>query len=91
MMNPIARGTGRLDMEQCPQLKATLIYCCIAQEQAFVLLPFMLDEFCKNGSFRKCPFRTRSVIGEVVIRERRSAGGLHERRNAAIMAASHTD
>ena len=59
MMNPMIEVLGKgIDMEQCPQLKETLIYCCIAPEQAFVLLPFMVDEFCKKGKFRNCPYRT---------------------------------
>jgi len=64
MMNPAAESTGKeTDRERCPQLKTTLMYCCTAPEQAFVLLPFMVEAFCKKGEFRECPFRKYSLVG----------------------------
>jgi len=44
-------------VEKCPYLSEWLITSCVSGETAFVVMPFVLWEYCRTGKFEECPLQ----------------------------------
>jgi hypothetical protein len=52
-------------MNQCAYLKEWLIASCSAGDVPFVVIPFMLKEYCRSGKAPSCPLKDKA--GEPVL------------------------
>jgi hypothetical protein len=44
--------------DKCPHLRVWLATTCAARGASFVLIPFVVGEFCSTHKFSKCPLNS---------------------------------
>ncbi len=47
---------------QCPNLLKWIVSSCKAVERPYVPSLFELEEYCRTGDHRKCPFYMRDIV-----------------------------
>jgi hypothetical protein len=41
---------------KCPYLRGWIISSCVADETAFIILHFLVQEYCRSVSYKNCPY-----------------------------------